>query len=143
MTPERATLKDFKLRQTDCRAEMLAVFNDNPHALAHGDVERSLPEKFDRVTVYRTLKTFLEKGIIHKVLDDEGGTKYALCRDACHAADHQHHHDHVHFKCNRCGLTTCLDDVAVPTLSLPAGYRREETNLLVQGICPTCGASEN
>ena len=27
-------------------------------------------------------------------LDDEGGTKYALCREACHATDHQHHHDH-------------------------------------------------
>ena len=138
MTPERATLKEFNLRQTDCRAEMLAIFDQNPHALAHADVEARLPEKFDRVTVYRTLKTFLEKGIIHKVLDDEGGMKYALCRATCHTADHQHHHDHVHFKCTVCGLTNCLDDVRVPALSLPAGYQRQETNLLVQGVCPHC-----
>jgi len=138
VTPERATLKDFNLRLTDCRAEMLAIFNENGHALAHADIEARLPEKFDRVTVYRTLKTFLEKGLIHKVLDDEGGMKYALCRSTCHAADHQHHHDHVHFKCSVCGLTNCLDDVRVPTLALPAGYQRQETNLLVQGVCPLC-----
>ena len=137
-TAIKDTLKDFKLRQTDCREEILDLFMSRSHALAHADVENQVSEKFDRVTIYRTLKTFLEKGLIHKVLDDEGGTKYAICRDSCHTTDHQHHHDHVHFKCSICGLTNCLDDVLVPKITLPEGYQRQEVNLLVQGICPKC-----
>lgn len=132
------TLKTYNLRQTDCREGILDVFMNKEHALAHADVEAQLTEQFDRVTVYRTLKTFVDKGLIHKVLDDEGGVKYALCKDNCHAGDHTHHHDHVHFKCTACGLTTCLDHVVIPNFILPEGYKRVETNLLVQGICKGC-----
>lgn len=135
----KTLLKDFNLRQTDCREEVLDVFFSQGFALSHGDIENRLQDSFDRVTVYRTLKTFLEKGIIHKVLDDEGGTKYALCKDSCHTPDHKHHHDHVHFKCQICGQTTCLDNVHIPTFSLPEGYQRQEVNLLVQGVCAVCG----
>jgi Fur family transcriptional regulator, ferric uptake regulator len=141
MSQIKSLLKDYDLRHTECREEILDIFMSKSHALAHGDVESQLPARFDRVTVYRTLKTFVEKGLIHKVLDDEGGTKYALCKDNCHGHDHQHHHDHVHFKCNDCGLTTCLENVSIPTLILPEGYKRLETNLLVQGVCNKCGVS--
>jgi Fur family ferric uptake transcriptional regulator len=135
------TLKEFNLRQTECRQEVLDVFASQPHALSHGDIENQLTDRFDRVTIYRTLKTFVDKGLLHKVLDDQGAMKYALCRETCHTPDHQHHHDHVHFKCTICGLTNCLEDVRIPALSLPAGYQRQETNLLVQGVCPACGTA--
>ncbi|MFY7829254.1 MAG: Fur family transcriptional regulator [Flectobacillus sp.] len=134
----KSTLKAYSLRQTECREEILDIFLTKAYALAHADVETQMSEKFDRVTVYRTLKTFLDKGLIHKVLDDEGGIKYALCKDNCHSEDHTHHHDHVHFKCTKCGLTTCLDHVTIPPIALPEGYQRVETNLLVQGVCKTC-----
>ncbi|WP_044172264.1 Fur family transcriptional regulator [Flectobacillus major] len=137
-TTIKNTLKAYSLRQTECREEILDIFLTKAYALAHADVETQMSEKFDRVTVYRTLKTFLDKGLIHKVLDDEGGIKYALCKDDCHTSDHKHHHDHVHFKCTNCGLTTCLDHVVIPTIALPEGYKRQETNLLVQGVCKDC-----
>lgn len=137
-TATRQTLKLFSLRQTDCREDVLDILLNHDFALSHGDIEGQLSDKFDRVTVYRTLKTFLDKGLIHKVLDDEGTTKYALCRDNCHTEDHKHHHDHVHFKCNICGHTTCLDHVLIPALNLPSGYQRIETSLLVQGVCAVC-----
>ena len=105
-TSTQVTLKEFNLRQTDARAEVLDVFFADSYALAHADIETRLADKFDRVTVYRTLKTFLEKGILHKVLDDEGSTKYALCKQQCHQTAHAHHHDHVHFKCVIVALPT-------------------------------------
>ncbi|MFT4033551.1 MAG: transcriptional repressor [Siphonobacter sp.] len=132
------TLKQHHLRHTEAREEVLDLFLRKNFALSHGDLETCLQDRFDRVTIYRTLKTFLDKGLIHKVLDDEGTVKYAICREACQAHDHKHHHDHVHFKCLVCGHTTCLDNVKIPVLNLPEGYQRQETNLLVQGICPTC-----
>jgi Fur family transcriptional regulator, ferric uptake regulator len=104
MQPDKKSiLKEFSLRNTSCREEILQVFLNKNFALSHADIENKLSENFDRVTIYRTLKTFLDKGIIHKVLDDEGTTKYALCKEAC--AHHEHHHEHVHFKCIQCGLT--------------------------------------
>ena len=50
---------------------------------------------------------------------------------------HGHHHDHVHFKCLRCGQTNCLN-IDVPPVRLPKGYRSQEVNVLIQGICERC-----
>jgi Fur family transcriptional regulator, ferric uptake regulator len=138
MSNSHQTLRDFGLRQTDCRQQVLDLFTGKTFALAHADVENAISDSFDRVTIYRTLKTFLEKGLIHKVLDDEGGTKYALCKSSCHEPSHLHHHDHVHFKCTLCGHTNCLDEVKIPAFQLPEGYQRAEVNMLVQGVCPSC-----
>lgn len=128
-------LKDFKLRSTPTRQEILLLFLQKDYALSHSDIENEISSSLDRVTVYRTLKTFLDKGLIHKVLDDEGSLKYALCSAACGQAGH--HHDHVHFKCLTCGQTNCLQ-IDVPAVKLPKGYKPKEVNLLIQGICEHC-----
>lgn len=128
-------LKDFNLRATPNREEILHLFLLKNYALSHGDIEKEIDNSLDRVTVYRTLKTFLDKGLIHKVLDDEGSLKYALCKEACSTIEH--HHDHVHFKCAKCGQTNCLN-VEVPSIKLPKGYQVNEVNLLIQGICEHC-----
>jgi Fur family ferric uptake transcriptional regulator len=128
-------LRDFKLRSTPNRQEILHLFLEKNYALSHGDIEKEIDSSLDRVTVYRTLKTFLDKGLIHKVLDDEGSLKYALCNEACSTVEH--HHDHVHFKCTQCGQTYCLN-IDVPPVKLPKGYRASAVNLLIQGICERC-----
>ncbi|NBP67610.1 MAG: transcriptional repressor [Cytophagia bacterium] len=129
-------LKDFQLRSTPGRQEVLDIFLKINHALSHGDIEKNMPADFDRVTLYRTLKTFLDKGLVHKVLDDEGGLKYALCNHNCNATAHSH--NHVHFKCTVCGQTSCLD-IEIPGIKLPKGYKPVESNLLIQGTCLNCG----
>lgn len=128
-------LKNHKLRSTPNRQTILHLFLRKEHALSHADIENEIADALDRVTVYRTIKTFLSRGLIHKVLDDEGSLKYALCPSDCSPAEH--HHDHVHFKCVRCGQTQCLD-AEVPEMRLPRGYVPEEINVLIQGICPDC-----
>jgi Fur family ferric uptake transcriptional regulator len=105
-------------------------------ALAHGDIERKAGEKFDRVTVYRTLQTFVEKGIIHTIPTTENAVRYALCKDNCTEGHHQDHH--VHFMCVKCGSTLCLEDVAVPEVKLPKGFTANETEVVVKGICRNC-----
>lgn len=138
MTPAD-TLKSFGLRHTAGREQLLLLFRQANVALSHGDVEAQLGTDNDRVTIYRTLRTFVEKGLLHKVLDDAGDPRYALCREIC--ADGQHQHDHVHFKCDVCNQTTCLNNVLIPSVTLPEGYSRKETNLLIQGVCAGCHKS--
>ncbi|UZD21753.1 transcriptional repressor [Algoriphagus halophytocola] len=134
MTSPLTILQNHKLRITDCRQEIIREFLDKQVALAHSDLEESLDSQFDRVTIYRTLNTFLESDIIHKVLDDSGATKYALCTHE----EENHSHEHVHFKCENCGETICLEDITLPAVSLPKGFKKKEMSLLVQGTCDKC-----
>ncbi|MEP6700063.1 MAG: transcriptional repressor, partial [Bacteroidota bacterium] len=57
-------LKRNALSITDSRKKILQLFLEKAGALAHGDIEKKAGEKFDRVTIYRTLQTFVDKGII-------------------------------------------------------------------------------
>lgn len=130
-------LQHHQLRVTKCRKDVLKTFLDKKVALTHGDLEEELKNDFDRVTIYRTLKTFLDSDLVHKVLDDSGSTMYALCSHTHEGTTH-HHHEHVHFKCERCGNTTCIDEVSLPAIELPKGFSKKEISLLVQGICDKC-----
>ena len=130
-------LKKHKLRITDCRKDILNLFLENKYALSNALIEEHLSEYFDRVTIYRTLRTFLDKGLVHKVLDDSGSVKFALCMDSCQS---EHHHDHVHFKCEVCGKTVCIEKVVIPMVALPAGFMPVEYNLLITGKCSVCNS---
>jgi Fur family ferric uptake transcriptional regulator len=136
MKGEGQILRDYNLRQTTSRSAILRMFLRRPYALSYTDIETEIADGFDRVTVYRTLKTFVDKGVVHKVLDDGGSLKYALCNDLCNSAGH--HHEHVHFKCTICGQTSCLEGVNIPEVNLPVGYKANEFNLLIQGKCKKC-----
>lgn len=128
-------LKQHNLRNTEARVAVLNAFINQPHALSHGDVEREVGEQIDRVTIYRTLTSFMEKGLLHKVPVDDGSTRYALCD---HCDHHQHEDNHIHFKCTVCDTTQCLDELPIPQVKLPQGYTLTETNFLVQGVCKGC-----
>ena len=134
-TPEEI-LKKNHIRGTVCRQEILAEFQRFDFALSQPDLEKAVGREFDRVTIYRTLSLFLEKGVIHSVLDDTGATKYALCPETC--SDEAHHHQHVHFKCTLCHKTICFDDLNIPAIQLPLGYKLVEANVLLTGICKDC-----
>lgn len=129
-------LKRNHLSVTGSREKILGLFLEQAGALAHGDIEKRAGERFDRVTVYRTLQTFVEKGIIHTIPTADNTVRYALCKDDCKEG---HHHDHhVHFVCTRCHKTYCLDDVVTPELKLPKGYTSSHIEVVAEGICKNC-----
>jgi Fur family transcriptional regulator, ferric uptake regulator len=131
-----ATLKRHNLSVTESRKRILQIFLEEKGALAHGDIEKRAGEKFDRVTIYRTLQTFLEKGIIHSIPTADNAIRYALCKDQCSAG---HHHDHhIHFICNNCQRTYCLDDVVTPEIKMPKGYQASHVEVVVEGVCKDC-----
>jgi Fur family ferric uptake transcriptional regulator len=129
-------LKEYDLRSTSCRRDVLRLFFSAPFALSQSYLEENLDQHYDRVTIYRTLKSFLDAGFIHKVLDDTGGIKYALCSETC--KPEQHHDRHVHFKCRDCGKTICLEEIGIPSIRLPRDYQMEDINVLITGICDEC-----
>jgi Fur family transcriptional regulator, ferric uptake regulator len=129
-------LKKNKLSVTASREKILNLFIGQPGALAHGDIEKRAGEKFDRVTIYRTLQVFVEKGIIHTIPTADNSVRYALCKDDC--AEGHHHDHHIHFVCTHCHNTYCLDDVVTPAIKLPKGYSATHIEVVVEGICKNC-----
>ncbi len=129
-------LKKNDLSITDGRKKILDLFLSSEGALAHADIEKSTANAFDRVTVYRTLQTFVEKGIIHNIPTTDNSILYALCKDDC--AEGHHHDNHVHFICTNCNKTICLDDVIVPTVKLPKGFTPKHAAMVVKGLCADC-----
>jgi Fur family ferric uptake transcriptional regulator len=129
-------LKKSQLSVTGSRKRILELFLRSNGALAHGDIEKKTGEKFDRVTVYRTLQTFLDKGIIHTIPTADNSVRYALCVDDC--SDGHHHDNHVHFVCSKCSNTICLPDVLIPEVKLPEGFRPSDFQMVVTGVCKEC-----
>ena len=135
-TDIKEILKRSQLSVTASREKILHLFLEQTGALAHGDIEKKAGEKFDRVTVYRTLQTFVEKGIIHTIPTADNSIRYALCKDDC--AEGHHHDQHIHFVCTNCRNTYCLDDIVTPDIKLPQGYSSSHIEVVVEGTCKNC-----
>jgi Fur family transcriptional regulator, ferric uptake regulator len=129
-------LKKNQLSITDSRRKILNLFTNKSGAISHGEIEKLSGEKFDRVTVYRTLQTFVEKGIIHTIPTKDNSVRYALCKDNC--TEGHHHDNHLHFTCNDCGKTECLSNVELPDMELPANYKASSVDVVVNGLCSDC-----
>jgi Fur family ferric uptake transcriptional regulator len=130
-----STLKSKKINPTAMRLLVLDFLTKQTSAISLNDLEKGM-EPSDRITLYRTLKTFEDKGLVHSIDDGTGATKYALCDMDC---DGENHHDlHVHFYCNSCKETFCLPNTIIPEIALPPGFERQEMNLIIKGICELC-----
>lgn len=135
-TEIRDLLKKYQLSVTESRQRILNLFLKSNGALSHSDIEKKIADGIDRVTIYRTLQVFEEKGIIHNIPSSDNTIKYALCKDDC--AEGHHHDNHVHFVCDSCYKTICLDDVHVPEVKLPKGFSPRESIMVVNGVCSEC-----
>lgn len=136
-------LKKHDLRLTKPRMAVLAMFQEKSGtAVSIKELMASFSEEIDKVTLYRTLHTFEDSQLIHRIFDDSGMEKYALCVGTCETDDHHAHHNHahVHFKCDRCEQTECIADAELPKIELPMGYLPKSTNFVVIGICARCSA---
>jgi len=128
-------LTNRNINPTAMRLLVLDFLLKQNSAIRLTDIEKGM-EPADRTTIYRSLKTFEAKGLVHSIDDGTGFTKYALCPEACVAGEHNDLH--VHFYCVRCKETFCIPDSKIPDISLSAKFRLFEVNLVVKGICDRC-----
>lgn len=136
MTAQEQKLKDKQIKPTAMRLVVLNFLLKQSSALSLTDMELKM-DRTDRVTLYRTIRTFEENGLVHRIEDGTGITKFALCASECDVAGH--HDLHLHFYCNICKETHCLPKILIPEIKLPPGYSSLETQLIVKGTCHICG----
>lgn len=128
-------LEQKSIRITPMRQLVLRYFfkEDKPFGLS--ELEEAFP-KSDRITIYRTLKTFEEKGILHPIEDGAMEVKYALCKEHCQELNH--YDKHPHFHCVICGEVECLESIIIPPVLLPQGYAASEIKMSIKGRCKKC-----
>lgn len=135
MSEIEKTLENKNVRPTAMRILIYKYMAEKAIAVALNDIENAFA-KAERTTLYRTLKTFEEKGIVHQIDDGTGISKYALCEPGCNCELDQDLH--LHFHCSNCDETICLTEHKIPHINLPDGYIAENANLVLTGICEKC-----
>lgn len=89
----------------------------------------------DKSSIFRTLSHFKSHHLVHQLEDGNDIVRYELC----HSLNKETDEDiHVHFYCEHCHRTFCLNEIPVPQVNLPTGYRQTAVNYMIKGICPDC-----
>ena len=79
--------------------ELFNLFHSSSKSLSVNDIVNYFDNSINKVTVYRSLDSFENKGLIHKVPDANNLKRYSLCREnECHVNSH----NHKHFICYYC-----------------------------------------
>ena len=124
-----------QVRNTTAKSHIQELLIQQKNAMSQQDIQTLSEGVCDRVTIYRVLDRLLEEGVIHRTIGIDGVARFAPCSKC--DANHSHHHNHVHFNCEKCQEVTCLENV-VPDFKLPRNYTMKEVNFTVSGVCAKC-----
>lgn len=120
-------------RNTPTKEAVLNLLLSSRKALSQDAIERQLPIKINRATIYRVLNRFCVDGIVHKIVAEDGKQYFAICKK-CEKPEIIEHH--FHFRCLSCDTIECLQ---VPVeYSIPYGYEVQNANCVLTGICNDC-----
>ena len=128
------TLTTKKIKPTSMRLLVLKQLVESKSAVSLSELENNF-DKVDKVTLYRTLKTFENNKLIHSIDDGSRAVKYALCEENCECEPQD---QHVHFHCENCGETFCLTNTRIPSLNIPTSFQAKSVNMVYKGICVNC-----
>jgi len=126
------------LKATGPRLALLGLFLQTRQALTGPEILAALTrrDRLHKVTVYRLLSLFTQKGILRK-LSLAGRAGYYELADVDHGV-------HPHFQCRRCGAVVCLETMDLGRLlTVMAGrvdHLVQRVEVRFEGICQSCQA---
>lgn len=119
------------------RAVLEALIATQPHPSVEDVIDAAQQDDpaIHRSTVYRTLNTLAEMGVVSHVHLDHGRSVYHFTHDI-----------EPHLVCPRCGATTHLDTATFDDIrrivEASTGYRLEHGHFAWTARCPDCSAAE-
>jgi len=129
-------LKNNNIRLSHHRLKVLDYLDRNR---IHPTVEQIYHGLYDEIptlsktTVYNTLNTLIEAGIVKSITIEDNEVRYDIRTDA-----------HGHFKCNTCGniydFEVNIDSFEIKGLD---GFRIYSRDVYFSGICSKCIEQEN
>jgi Fur family ferric uptake transcriptional regulator len=130
----RKILKAAKLYRTECRIELLKMLLKSNKPLSQEQIAQRLGKKrFDKVTIYRTLESLCEVGLVHKAFMQKRAWHFESAQDC------SENQCHPHFTCTSCGSTHCLTEMKLPMAKSPhKGFIIRRQQVRLEGLCPAC-----
>lgn len=124
-----------QVKPTSNRILVLRELIKASHPVSLADLEVLSGFTLDKASIFRTLRLFSEKDVVHPIEDGSRSVKYELCHSLthCNLSD-----QHTHFYCEHCKETYCLENVSVPMVDIPDGFRPRCFNYVIKGLCPKC-----
>ncbi|MHC4572310.1 MAG: Fur family transcriptional regulator [Planctomycetota bacterium] len=127
-------LASANLRRTSPRIAVLSVLLTARKPQTAGQIAADLaPAGPNKVTIYRTLESFLASGLVHKVFLQERTWHFELARNCSESQCHPH------FTCVSCGDMHCLMEISLPMAkSAPKGFVIGRQRVQLEGLCRKC-----
>jgi Fur family ferric uptake transcriptional regulator len=130
-------LEESGLEHTAKRLRVLEVIGDNVSPLSARQIFETLKQTrpINRVTVYRILDLFVEKGLVDRISGGGRSFVYGL-------APNENHPAHPHFYCKNCGNLECLNpqslyvDMEPMERTFPGLI--ENVEVRIDGVCKNC-----
>jgi Fur family transcriptional regulator, ferric uptake regulator len=121
-------------RPTAARIRVLSTLLGLKGGASHHDIDAAIPgAPTDKVTLYRVLDWLVVHGLAHKIISEDRVWRFRANDTRATA------HQHAHFQCTHCDKVVCLENVPVSSkVPLPSGFRSEEAELTVRGVCDKC-----
>ena len=128
-------LEQKGVKPTANRILVLKALKESAHPMCLADLENELIT-MDKSSIFRVLTLFQEHEIVHTFEDGRGILHYELCTSTtvCNLSD-----AHIHFYCESCGKSFCMDDIPLPEFELKPGFTMRSVSFVIKGECPECG----
>ena len=132
--PERL-LRERGVRATPIRLRVLSALLGHHEAVAAPALLEELRREnpTDKVSLYRTLETLCQEGLLTRHEAGDGSVRYCAAGPA--------HPEHHHFYCLSCGRLYCLGQDAVQVGTSVPGVRHVSVRL--DGTCGACLAGSH
>lgn len=131
----REELRGYSLRATPVRVAMLNLLENSQDPVDVGMILKFLSKKkidADPATVFRSIQTFYEKGLLKRFHFMESAARYELASRP----------DHHHCICEKCGLiedvSDCNIDILEREIERKKGFLVQRHSLEFFGLCRDC-----
>ncbi|MDY5547147.1 MAG: transcriptional repressor [Prevotella sp.] len=128
----RLEAKDIKPTANRILVLKMLVMMRRPMSLSM--LDEKMPN-MDKSSIFRVLTLFLEHDVVHAFEDGRGVLNYELCEHRGHC---NHTDGHIHFYCESCQRSFCLEDQHLPHVDLPDGFYAHAVSFVIKGECAEC-----
>ncbi|MES2740028.1 MAG: transcriptional repressor [Pseudomonadota bacterium] len=133
-SPAAALIRTTRARVTVARVKVLDFLLAQERSLTHHEIQTRLAGDagIDSVTLYRVLEWLIDNDLVHRIAGADQVWRFS-------AGGGHRSHQHAHFQCTKCDTLTCFTEVKLPReLTLPEGFRSQQMDFLIKGLCPRC-----